>query len=621
MKWLATAGALGLALAAGGVGWSCPAQTPAGSNLAKPRIGGIAIASEFGEWQAAGQGPVGPPGGTVTVTPVTFTLPDATAWVPFTVGAPVAITGDSSPETVTVTGVACATGGSTCAFSANFAFSHAGSFTVSSATGGLQEAIDYEEQLGGGVVVADPAFIGNVSTLASSLKLPANVLLVDETGGNFNFYGLGNGSAPSLFARFSSASGTNLGGGGGSGTVTSVGLSLPSIFNVDGSPVTISGTLAGTLANQNANLIWAGPASGGPGAPAFRLMVGADLPVPSPSTLGGIEAAAAAAHEWISSISAAGVPGLSQPGFTDLLGTVADGQLANAYSGVGGCASHQWANALTRNAAPTCVQPGFSDLSGTAASSQLPAASASVEGVIQLAGDLGASATAPSVVGLHFGSSDIPLGTAPASGQCVYFNGTNLTGTTCGSGPGGGVTSFQVDSWTALTGAVQIASGSGMNTTQSGQVATLNVNQANGTVPGIVTLDGDLGGAFNSPLVFAAHVSVANNSTGTTAGCLAKITSTGAQAVATTDTTGAIGIVTAGAGASGSATIAVAGIINLQFDATATTEGDWVQISSTTSCNGHDAGSSKPASGEIIGHVMASGAASSVEPVLVQIVW
>ncbi len=62
------------------------------------------------------------------------------------------------------------------------------------------------------------------------------------------------------------------------GTVTSVGLSAPaSILSVSGSPVTSSGTLALSLATQSANLIWAGPTSGGAAAPTFRSMVNADL--------------------------------------------------------------------------------------------------------------------------------------------------------------------------------------------------------------------------------------------------------------------------------------------------------------------------------------------------------
>jgi len=68
----------------------------------------------------------------------------------------------------------------------------------------------------------------------------------------------------------------SFGGGGGGGSVTSVGLSLPSIFSVSGSPVTTSGTLTGSLANQTANTIFAGPTSGGAAAPTFRALVAND---------------------------------------------------------------------------------------------------------------------------------------------------------------------------------------------------------------------------------------------------------------------------------------------------------------------------------------------------------
>lgn len=62
------------------------------------------------------------------------------------------------------------------------------------------------------------------------------------------------------------------------GTVTSVGLSMPSIFSVSGSPVTTSGTLTASLATQTANTIFSGPAAGGAATPTFRTMVTADIP-------------------------------------------------------------------------------------------------------------------------------------------------------------------------------------------------------------------------------------------------------------------------------------------------------------------------------------------------------
>lgn len=64
----------------------------------------------------------------------------------------------------------------------------------------------------------------------------------------------------------------------GSGTVTSVGLSMPADFTVTNSPVTTSGTLTATWANATTNYIFAGPSSGGAGTPGFRAMVAADVP-------------------------------------------------------------------------------------------------------------------------------------------------------------------------------------------------------------------------------------------------------------------------------------------------------------------------------------------------------
>jgi hypothetical protein len=61
------------------------------------------------------------------------------------------------------------------------------------------------------------------------------------------------------------------------GTVTSVGLILPGIFTVSGSPVTSIGTLTASLASQTANLIFASP-NGTVGSPVFRALANADIP-------------------------------------------------------------------------------------------------------------------------------------------------------------------------------------------------------------------------------------------------------------------------------------------------------------------------------------------------------
>jgi hypothetical protein len=70
------------------------------------------------------------------------------------------------------------------------------------------------------------------------------------------------------------------------GTVTSVGLSLPSILSVTGSPVTTTGTLSATLASQAAATVFAAPA-GAAGAPTFRALTSTDLPNISISKITG----------------------------------------------------------------------------------------------------------------------------------------------------------------------------------------------------------------------------------------------------------------------------------------------------------------------------------------------
>lgn len=92
----------------------------------------------------------------------------------------------------------------------------------------------------------------------------------------------GQATTVTLGSGLSLSSGTLTSTGLG-GTVTSVGLSMPSIFNVSGSPVSGSGTLTATLANQSANTVFAGPVSGGASAPTFRSLVAADI-----TTGGGI---------------------------------------------------------------------------------------------------------------------------------------------------------------------------------------------------------------------------------------------------------------------------------------------------------------------------------------------
>lgn len=67
-------------------------------------------------------------------------------------------------------------------------------------------------------------------------------------------------------------------GGDYGGTVTSVGLSVPSEFSVTGSPVTSAGVITVGKATQEARKFFAGPVSGANAVPIFRYIEYTDLP-------------------------------------------------------------------------------------------------------------------------------------------------------------------------------------------------------------------------------------------------------------------------------------------------------------------------------------------------------
>lgn len=136
------------------------------------------------------------------------------------------------------------------------------------------------------------------------------------------------------------------------GTVTSVGLALPGQFTISGSPVTSTGTLTGAWATQSPNIVFAGPTSGGATAPTFRSLVGADLPNPVASTLGGVKSLAAVAHLFLTGIATDGTPTAAQPAFTDISGTA---QIAQGGTGQ-----------VTANAALNALLPSQASNSGKA---------------------------------------------------------------------------------------------------------------------------------------------------------------------------------------------------------------------------------------------------------------
>lgn len=129
----------------------------------------------------------------------------------------------------------------------------------------------------GTLILTSPGTYVSGGTVATSV-LP-NPFLTDQLG-NFFFYAAAGiytvqlyGSAlPNQLVLLDQ----NVVAGGGAGSVTSVALTMPAEFSVAGSPVSTTGTLAVTKANENANLVYAGPATGAPAQPTFRSLVAAD---------------------------------------------------------------------------------------------------------------------------------------------------------------------------------------------------------------------------------------------------------------------------------------------------------------------------------------------------------
>jgi hypothetical protein len=133
-----------------------------------------------------------------------------------------------------------------------------------------------------------PNAAGNVTLSAvDNNDASGTTLIVDngESDGTFKFKTLVAGANVMLSAD---ANGNIEIAATGDTGVTSVALSMPSIFNVSGSPVTSTGTLTATLTNQTANTFFRGPDSGSANIPTFGPIVAADLPLATTSSAGAV---------------------------------------------------------------------------------------------------------------------------------------------------------------------------------------------------------------------------------------------------------------------------------------------------------------------------------------------
>lgn len=115
---------------------------------------------------------------------------------------------------------------------------------------------------------------GNVEVLSATQATALLSAFVGDSGaGGTKGLVPAPGSGDAAASKFLKADGTWQ-APTGSGTVTSVGLTVPTALfassPVAGSPVTTTGTLAPTLATQTAGTVFAGPASGAAATPTFR---------------------------------------------------------------------------------------------------------------------------------------------------------------------------------------------------------------------------------------------------------------------------------------------------------------------------------------------------------------
>jgi hypothetical protein len=125
----------------------------------------------------------------------------------------------------------------------------------------------------GAVTLAGTLRVANGGTGVTTTPTNGQLLIGNGTG-----YTVANLTAGSGVTISNSSGGISIAATGTGGTVTSVGLSMPTQFAVTNSPVTGSGTLTAAWNNQTANNVLAGPTTGAAAAPTFRTLVAADIP-------------------------------------------------------------------------------------------------------------------------------------------------------------------------------------------------------------------------------------------------------------------------------------------------------------------------------------------------------
>lgn len=244
----------------------------------------------------------------------------------------------------------------------------------------------------------------------------------------------------------------------------------------------ILNVIGGITSTAAQNTVYAGPTSSTPTAPVFRRLVGADLPNPAVTTLGGVLASQSQVSRFVTAILTSGQPITAQVFYSDIGGTQSPASLPlPTVTTLGGVLAlnsslNQFVVAIAGSGQPQTSQVFFSNLGGAIGVPQFPASGA--------------------VAGTYGSGTSIPVVTVDVAGRittiatvAVNNSGTVGTGTTITAGnalSGGG--DLSVSRTIALAYIPGLITGTfGSNT--SAAIVTIN---SGGQVTTIATTSGSL---------------------------------------------------------------------------------------------------------------------------------
>lgn len=123
---------------------------------------------------------------TIQVPVATVAISGGPSFNPLATDVPVRVNDGSLSETITPSAVACTAG--VCSVTAVFVHAHPGSYTLGSADDGLQEAVNWCDSHGGGIVVVGPDFAGSASAESALTGGNTNTLIADTRSGSFQWF-------------------------------------------------------------------------------------------------------------------------------------------------------------------------------------------------------------------------------------------------------------------------------------------------------------------------------------------------------------------------------------------------------------------------------------------------